>query len=108
MAVTVDVLKHGVAKGAPRVPGSTMAVDCSAVVNVGRRGVGSGFGEKFAFVGCWEGYQGGPVGRIDKVAAHFSEAVARADWWHEDWRGNDVADELAKDARPDADQCLRP
>ena len=35
-----------------------------------------------------------------KVAAHMCEATAQAEGWWQRWKGNDVADELAKDARP--------
>ncbi len=45
-------------------------------------------------------FPGGPVRIVDKVAAHFGEQVAIREGWHEDWKGKDAADELAKEARP--------
>ena len=37
---------------------------------------------------------------MHKVAAHVSEHAAAAGGWQEHWRGNDLADQYAKMARP--------
>ncbi len=51
------------------------------------------------------------MAECDKVAAHVWEATARAEGWWQHWKGNEIADELAKDARPyvlrEPDQWIR-
>ena len=59
--------------------------------------------EKFIFASCWDAFAGGPIGNIHKMSAHLTRQTAISEGWEADWVGNDVADELAKDARPEVD-----
>ncbi len=44
---------------------------------------------------------------IHKVSAHLTRHTAISEGWEADWDGNDVADELAKDARPEVDGQIK-
>jgi hypothetical protein len=99
--VALAVLGRGSPDGCPHEPGSvTLVADCAAVIKIGNMHPSGQLHEKSVFAGCWEECPGGPIGRFVKVAAHRPRSEAAAEGWLEDWIGNDLADVLAKDARP--------
>ncbi len=98
------VLSRGDPTGAKHEPGSiTLVADCEAVCKAGAWTAKQQLNEKFVYASCWDDFAGGPVGAIRKVDAHLTRGTAVAEGWEVDWVGNNTADELAKDARPDVE-----
>ena len=98
------ILARGDADGCPHAPGSvTLVADCEAVCRAGLWNPYQQMSEKFIFASCWEDFAGGPIGTIHKVSAHLTRQTAISGGWETDWVGNDVADELAKDARTEVE-----
>ena len=99
--VALEILARGTSSGLRHVPGSIrLFSDCEAVVKVAARRDRYKHSEKFCFACCWEGFSEGPIGPVVKVAAHRSEAEALREGWQAVWKGNDLADGLAKAACP--------
>jgi hypothetical protein len=73
--------------------------DCMAVMHATNK-PGSTVRDQFKFGGCYkhEGYQA--LGLVQKVDAHKGREQAKAEGWEVHWRGNDAADQVAKQVRP--------
>ncbi len=80
-----------------------MVADCEAVCRAGLWSSHQQVSDKFIFASCWEEFAGGPISTIHKVSAHLTRQTAIDEGWEVDWVGNDVADALAKDARPEVE-----
>ncbi len=52
---------------------------------------------------CSEDFAGGPIGTIHKVSAHLARQTAIREGWEVARVGNDIADALAKEARPEVE-----
>ncbi len=106
IAVALAIIARGQPDEFPHLAGSIgLVVDCEAVVEVAARRDGYMLSEKSRSAGCWEGFPGGLIGKVDKAAAHVGEQVAAREGWHKEWKGNDTADVLAEDARPHVGGC---
>ena len=95
------VLSRGTPEGLPHEARTfAVGIDCSAVVAGLCRHVNGQHPGRFLHSGVFRKAGLQPVGSCFKIRAHVWEEDARREGWHEAWKGNDMADEYAKRARP--------
>ena len=95
------VLARGTPDGEPHKEKTfSVGIDCSAVVAGLSRHVHDQHPGRFLYAGVFRCAGLQAVGSVLKIRAHVWEEDARREGWHAAWKGNDVADEYAKMARP--------
>ena len=83
--------------------------DCTAVIKTFRKAAAGRPADGFLFEGSYREPGLAFVHQVvEKVDAHVWEEDARRQGWHDDWRGNDLADHYAKAARPALDAPPEP
>ena len=101
MQLLASVLARGTPDGEPHKEKTfSVGIDCSAVVAGLSRHVHDQHPGRFLYAGVFRSAGLQAVGSVLKIRAHIWEEDARREGWHAAWKGNDVADEYAKMARP--------
>ena len=80
--------------------GPSRTCDCSAVIAAFRKFRAGGDLRKFPYAGVFRGPGIQFLNELLNVDAHVWEEDARAQGWHSEWLGNDLADRYAKQIRP--------